>query len=44
MIGIITDTYVYQIVMFYTLNLYNVIYQLCQSREKKNLIKKNPTL
>ena len=35
MIGIITDTYVYQIVMFHTLNLYNVIYQLRQSREKK---------
>ena len=36
MIGIITDIYVYQTIMFDTLNLYNVTYQLCVSQERKN--------
>ena len=40
MIGIITDIYVYQTIMFDTLNLYNVTYQLCVSQERKNFNKK----
>lgn len=42
MIGIITDTYVYQVILFYTLNLYSYISAMCQSREKKKINKKSP--